>query len=45
MLSHTSDVLRFTVISKAGGMYIDYDFIALRPFLDLKNFIALEVSH
>ncbi|KAI9559845.1 hypothetical protein GHT06_013852 [Daphnia sinensis] len=41
-VSHFSDALRFTTLSKYGGYYFDLDIIHVRPVTYYRNFIATE---
>ncbi|XP_018025567.1 lactosylceramide 4-alpha-galactosyltransferase [Hyalella azteca] len=44
LLPHLSDLLRYAVVYNSGGMYVDYDIIALRPFKKNSiNFYGSEV--
>ena len=36
-LGSKSDILRFELLNKYGGIYMDYDFIQIKKFLYLQN--------
>lgn len=44
LVSHVSDIVRFLILYKFGGYYLDLDQLLLRPLPDLPNFIGKESS-
>ena len=42
LVSHLSDVLRYLVLYKYGGTYLDMDQVVIKTFPDLPNFIGRE---
>ncbi|TRY70398.1 hypothetical protein TCAL_02411 [Tigriopus californicus] len=42
MISHVSDIVRFLILYKFGGIYLDLDQLLVRPLPDVPNFIGKE---
>jgi lactosylceramide 4-alpha-galactosyltransferase len=42
LVSHLSDVLRFLILRRFGGTYLDSDVIVLKPLPDFPNFVGRE---
>lgn len=42
LISHLSDVLRFLILHRYGGTYLDMDQLVMRPLPDVPNFIGKE---
>jgi hypothetical protein len=42
LVSHLSDVLRFLILRRFGGTYLDSDVIVLKPLPDFSNFVGRE---
>ena len=42
VVSHLSDVLRFLVLRRFGGIYVDSDVVFLKPLPDVFNFVGRE---
>ena len=42
LVSHLSDVLRFLILSRFGGTYLDSDVIVLKPLPNFYNFVGRE---
>ncbi len=40
-----SNLLRFALIYKYGGFYLDLDVVTLKPLSDLKNFLPMETTY
>ena len=42
VVSHLSDVLRFLVLRRFGGIYVDNDVVFLKPLPEVFNFVGRE---